>query len=519
MKPFKKKFEQETRCFLSRIVFSIFVCAAIAASFASDLEAASVSEGCRKFKLDNGFTVLLKEDYNAQVAAIQVWVKTGSANETEEEAGITHLIEHMIFKGTPTRKTGEIAAAIETSGGQINAYTSYDRTVYHVQIPSSSFDTALEVLLDAVQHSLFDPLELEREKEVVMEEYRRSLDSPRTRLSWSMMNLCFEKHPYGRPIIGYDSTIPSFNRADILKYMEKWYTPENMVLVAVGDFEAERASRRIESLIKDFPTRTGQRPTRPVEPVQTSLRNIVLRDDVQQVYLDMSWHIPSVTHEDMPAIDVLEMILGHGRTSRLYGHLKMEENLVHSIGAGAYAMEDPGLFSINATLNPGKLNSVLAAIFEEIARITLEPVNNAELSRAMAMAEADFVFAMEKISGQARTLAYFETMEGDMRKADEYLERLKGVTSGDIMRVARAYCRPENLSIGILAPKAEDITLTGQDLAQLFERASNVLSRESEEASVEGKKAVREVLPNGMTLIIKENHHLPVVSLAGAFLG
>ena len=176
-------------------------------------------------------TVILKQDNSAPVAAIQLWVKTGSANETAFEAGITHLIEHMIFKGTPTKKTGEIARIIETSGGRINAYTSFDRTVYYVEIDSAQFDKGVDVLLDAVQNSLFDPEELRREKEVVLEEYRRSLDIPENQLSWNLMALSFQKHPYGRPIIGTEETIRSFNRRMILDYINKWYTPENMVLV------------------------------------------------------------------------------------------------------------------------------------------------------------------------------------------------------------------------------------------------------------------------------------------------
>jgi len=151
------------------------------------LHAASVTQGAELHRLSNGFTVILKQNRSAPVAAIQLWVKTGSANETEEEAGITHLIEHMIFKGTPTKPTGEIARAIESAGGHINAYTSFDRTVYYVEIQSSRFETGLDVLLDAVQHSLFDPLELKREKEVVLEEYRRSLDIPERQLSWDVM--------------------------------------------------------------------------------------------------------------------------------------------------------------------------------------------------------------------------------------------------------------------------------------------------------------------------------------------
>ena len=392
---------------LRRLIAPIIVFLVLLATpLISEVYAASVTTGAHRFVLDNGFTIILKEDPSAPVAAIQVWVRTGSANETEEEAGITHLIEHMIFKGTPTKKTGEIAGTIEGSGGNINAYTSFDRTVYFVEIASSHFATGLDVLLDAVQHSLFDTVELEREKEVVLEEYRRSLDIPRRRLSWAVMDLCYKKHPYGRPIIGYESTIRSFDRKAILNYMDKWYTPDNMVLVAVGDFKTSQALKTIKSLVKDFPERSGQKPLRPQEPKQTALRKIIKKDRVQQVYLDMSWHIPSLTHPDIYPLDLLETILSHGKSSRLYGRLKMEANLVYSVSAGAYALSDPGLFSIDANLGPENLGKALEAIAGVIAEITRGPVPESELKKAKTIAEADFVFDMETMAGQASTHLY-----------------------------------------------------------------------------------------------------------------
>ena len=247
--------------------------------------------------MENGLTVILKEDHSAPVAAIQVWVMTGSAHETEEEAGITHVIEHMIFKGTPSRKMGEIAKTIEASGGNINAYTSFDRTVYYVEIPGSHFDTGLDVLLDAVQHSLFDETELAKEKEVVLEEYRRSLDIPENELGKAVMALSYKKHYYGRPIIGYEKTIRSIDRQAILKYMAKWYVPENMVLVAVGDFDSDSALQKVRSLVKDFPRESVSRFKSPVEPPQTALRKIVNKDRVKQVYMDLLWHIPSINEQ------------------------------------------------------------------------------------------------------------------------------------------------------------------------------------------------------------------------------
>ena len=481
--------------------------------------AMSVTEGAKRVILKNGLTVILKEDHSAPVAAVQVWVKTGSANETAEEAGLTHQIEHMIFKGTPTQNTGEIARTIETSGGRINAYTSFDRTVYYVEIDSARFDTALDVLLDTVQHSLFDAAELKKEKEVVLEEYRRSLDIPENQLSWAMMALCYQKHPYGRPIIGYEKTILSFDREMILKYMDKWYTPRNMVVVAVGDFEAAKALESIKKLVQNFPQRTGAEPSRPVEPAQTELRKTIKNARVQQVYLDLCWHIPAITHEDIYALDVLEVILGQGKTSRLYRGLKMEANLVYHVSAGAYALADPSLFSVDATLHPKNLDPVLAAMGKEIFTVTQTPVTPSELSKAKNQASAAFIFAMEDMAGQAKTLGFFQTMTGDMYNADAYLSKIKQVTAEDILRVSQAYLRPENLSIGLMAPEGEQINLEKDVVISLFKGAPyKAPSQEKMSTRIENATEMH-TLKNGMRVIIKENNRLPEVSILGAFLG
>jgi len=205
-----------------------------------------------------------------------------------------------------------------------------------------------------------------------------------------MMALCYQKHPYGRPIIGYEETIRSFNRPMILNYMDKWYTPENMVLVAVGDFQAPKALEAIQGLVKDFPQRTGATPSRAQEPPQTELRKTILNNRVQQVYLDLSWHIPSLTHKDATALDILEIILGQGRTSRLYHKLKMDANLVYQVSGGAYALADPGLFSVDATLHPDKLDLALAVMGKEISRLTHSTVSQSELGKAKTIAEAGF---------------------------------------------------------------------------------------------------------------------------------
>ena len=517
MKLFNKKNQRfsRSRCYAG----ILFVSSLILVGIVTGSNAASVTDGAKRFKLDNGFTVILKEDKSAPVAAIQVWVRTGSANETEEEAGITHFIEHMIFKGTPSKKTGEIARAIEDSGGHINAYTSFDRTVYFVEIASAQFATGVDVLLDAVQNSLFDKKELEREKEVVLEEYRRSLDIPERQLGRAIMELSYRKHPYRRPIIGYEKTIRSFDREAVLSYMDKWYTPGNMVLVAVGDFDTRKALETIKDLVRDFPQRAGKTPLRPEEPPQTALRKIIKKDRVQQVYLNMVWHIPSITHRDMYPLDILETILGHGKNSRLYRRLKMNASLVYNVSTGAYALADPGLFSLDATLSPDKLDSALKAIGKEISTITRQRVSGSELTRAKTIAEANFVFDMEDMAGQARTLTFFQTMTGDMYNADHYLSNLKKVTADDVARVAEKYFRPENLSIGVMAPEGVEIALDKSVITSQFTETDQTHLSKGVEDSKGEKDTVMVVLPNGMRLIIKENHRLPEVSIVGVFLG
>jgi len=289
--------------------------------------AARITDGVTRHRLQNGLTVLLKEDNSAPVVSIQIWVKAGSANETELEAGITHFIEHMIFKGTKKRGPGEIARAIEAAGGSINAYTSYDRTVYYVEMPREAALLGLDILLDAVQNATFEPGEIQREKEVVLEELRRSLDSPWRRLGLEHNWLSYQGHPYSRPIIGFQHTIENFNRKMILNYVNKWYCPENMVLVAVGDFDREAFLKEIMRLTKDFPKRgAGRAFKKVINPHQSFLRRLLLPESVEQLYLEVSWHIPPARHRHIPALDVLEVILGGGKSSRLPKRLKMDSN-------------------------------------------------------------------------------------------------------------------------------------------------------------------------------------------------
>jgi zinc protease len=479
--------------------------------------AAPIAQGVERLRLKNGITLLVKENRSSPVASLQVWLKSGSADEYEKEAGITHFIEHMIFKGTPARASGEIARAVEESGGSINAYTSLDRTVYFVEIASSRFRVAIEVLMDALKNSLFDPQELEREREVILEEYRRSLDMPMRKFHWALMELSYKRHPYRRPVIGYESTIRSIKREDILSYVERRYLPENIVIVALGDFDSKEIVKVLKREAEAFPPR-GKIPsaaTRLPEPEQDGIRTVVMSEDVQHASISLSWRTPSIHHPDTPALDLAAVILADGRTSRLEARLRMKERLVHSVDADTSSFADDGLFSIGASLDEENLQRVLEAISQEVLRLVSEPVTEQELARAKALLEAAFLKEMDTMGGRARTFGFFETIYGDVSAIDRYLAEIRCTRPEDIMRAASLYLRPERLSAGLMRPKGSKAELSEAVLARLFStRNSAEGDRKANAAS-----GARLVLPNGVRVVVRENKELPLVSMTGCLLG
>lgn len=459
-----------------------------------------------KTTLDNGLKVVIEEDHSAPVVAVQLWVGVGSGDEEDDEAGISHVIEHMLFKGTKRRGVGEIAKEIEGVGGVINAFTSYDQTVYHITIARRFFDRALDVLSDAAMNSIFDPEELKKEIKVILQELKRGEDSPSNRLYKEITSLAFRVHPYRRPVIGYDKTLKGLTRKKVLDFYRKWYVPSNMTLVIVGDVDRKEVLKKVKEAFGGFDGRPLPPRVRAVEPPQKELRVRIITHDVKEAKLELAFHIPSLTHPDVYAIDILAAILGEGKSSRLFRKVKEEKGLVRDIATYSMTPKDPGLFFISADLDADKVEEALEAILGEVERIRKEGVEEKELQRAKIKVEADFVYERETFPGRARKWGYFETIAGDVRFEERYLEGIKGVTSEDVKRVARQYLRVKNLSIALLLPEGRGV-IGVEGLKRLALRS----------LQEEGIKRV--VLRNGITLIVKENHANPTVSVYTVFLG
>jgi len=484
-------------------------------------EAALLAPHLYKKTLDNGLTLLVKEVPGAKVATVQIWVKAGSAFEEPDEAGITHLIEHMIFKGTPTRGPGELAEAVEGVGGQINAYTSYDYTVYHATLSARHWATAMEVLTDAVLHSSFDPEELEREKKVVLEELYMRRDRPTTKLFEQLMAEAYTTHPYRKPIIGTEKSVSSFSRDDILRYMAKHYQANNLTVVVVGDVAYEEVRDKVVTLMGALPDGNGTTPALPQEPPQNESRLFTVKDDVQQSYLALAFPVPAFKDADAPALDVLSMILGQGQSSRLYYQLRDKQGLVYRIDATAFTPRDPGLLEITATLDAGKGMQALDAALEETFKLKYVMVTEDELERAKRNLESDFVFNLERMEGQARTLGSFEFLTGDPRETD-YLATVRAVTREDILRVAKKYLTRNHVTAGFLVSTTTAIDTDLDHFRTLIANADEAASHAAPPSLVADaflSNLHRFVLPNGIKLLVRENPAVPTVAIRVVFPG
>ena len=468
----------------------------------------------RRFTMENGLKVILRENRTSPVVALQIWAKVGSADERDEEAGMCHFIEHMIFKGTEKRKVREMAREIESLGGYINAYTAYDQTVYHIAIASRYADTALDILADAVQHSTFDPLELEKEREVILEEIRMGKDNPSSRLFNQTMATLFQNHPYRRPIIGFDKTVKSIARDQMVSFFKKWYAPNRMVFIGVGDFNLNDMEDKVKKTFKEFVPSSESLPQRIEEPRQIGVRSVVSHGNFRETYLQIAFPIPSATSEDTPGLDLLSHILGRGETSRLVQKIKLEKGLVNSISASSFTPKDPGLFIIGATLPAENVEKASEAILKEVSRLGKEGVTAEELHRIKVNIESDLIYDRQTVQGEARKIGYYEIIAGDVQFEKEYMRRIRLLRSEDIQKIVEKYFKNSQLVISLLVPLEKAGLFKNLSFNSIVEKAR------FDESLLEKKPLVsKTVLDNGIRLIVKENRSIPIVSMQASFLG
>ncbi|MEK7782230.1 MAG: pitrilysin family protein [Verrucomicrobiota bacterium] len=427
---------------------------------------------------------------------------TGSIHEGRWlGAGLSHVLEHMLFKGTTTRPGSRIDQEVQEAGGYMNAYTSFDRTVYHIDVPNTGARVAIDILCDIMQNAALPPDELAKELDVIRREMDMGQDDPGRRSGRRLFETAYTKSPYRNTVIGYLDIFNELKPEDIRGYYTERYAPNNVFYVVTGDVKHDDAVAQIREAYAKTKSRALPPMVLPAEPRQTAAREILEEAPIELGHVHIAWHIPDVRHPDVPILDVLAVLLGSGRSSRFYQEVREKQGLVHYADAWTYNPGNPGLFGISAMVDADKFTAARDALFVELDKLKNAPVTDAELQKAVKQFVSATLSARKTMQGQAQDLGGNWLSTGDLNFSQRYLAAVQRITPADLQRVARHYLTPENRTLYALlpegaTPKTSAITETNTDHAiQKF------------------------TLPNGLKLLIKEDHRLPFVEFRAVFQG
>src|SRR5712672_1742771 len=489
-----------------------FAALVIAIMFSSaNLKAASVEDSsviafppstAQKWVLPNGLTIIVQEDRSAPVASVQAWCATGSIDEDQHlGAGLSHILEHMLFKGTKTQSANQIAQSIQDVGGYINAYTSFDRTVFWIDVPKDGVGTALKMLSDAMMNSALPPDEYKKEQEVIRREFAMGLDDPDRMVSLLLFATAYQRHPYRFPVIGELEIYNQLMQEQVMQYYKTRYVPNNLTFVVVGDVNGEKVQQQLSDLFNAYPEKSLKPVFIPSEPPQLGRREVHKEFATELTHFSMAWHIPEVTSPDVPALDLLSTILGDGRSSRLYRRVREEAGLAFSISAFSYTPGDPGLFGIDATLEPKKREAAEQLALQILDEVKQTGVTADELEKAKKITLSQHLGALTTMRGQASDIGSNWLLTRDLNFSREYLDAIQKVTLDDVKRVATQYLTENNLTVVSLNPKGS--------LAAKTESAKATAAAEIQKFD----------LPNGLRLLVREDPRLPLVGMGAVFRG
>jgi len=409
-------------------------------------------------------------------------------------SGLSHYLEHMLFKGTEKRKGREISENVQSAGGYINAYTTFDRTVYYIDIPSENVDVALDVLSDSVFRSSLPQEEVEKEKGVILREIDMGEDDPDHKLSRALFETSFREHPYRYPIIGYRDLFSQVTREDLVEYYQSRYAPNNAVLVVTGDFEMSEMKQKVERDFGTVPRKSLPSAYIPLEPVQLAERAQHLYEDVQITRVGIGFQTPGLTHPDTPVLDALSIVLGHGNSSMLSAHLREGLKVVHAVDASNWTPGSVGVFYLAIVCDPDKRDAAIDALHAYLQGLTVADFGVERVEKAVRQLIVSEINARKTVSGQASKLGAAEVVIGDVGYAENYLRKVSEVTPSDLLRVLKQWLCKEQLTTVSLNPKEAETS----DLKIVEKPSSNLEFKEIRQE-------------NGSALLLRENGRLPNV--------
>ena len=468
--------------------------------------------------LPNGLTVLVKEVRSAPVVSFSVWYRVGSRNEHTGITGVSHLLEHMLFKGTRQLRLGEIARTLFLNGASFNASTYYDWTNYYATIAADRLELAMRIEADRMVNSRIDKADLDAEMTVVRSELEGGENNPGRLLWQAVVSTAIQAHPYHWPVIGWRSDVENVPRDAIHQYYRTHYGPGNAVAVVVGDVTAADALRLVRQHFGPIKPLPKPLEVYTVEPPQRGERRVAIRRSGSLPMALIAWKAPAALHPDTYALDVLAGVLGEGRTSRLYQAL-VEKGVASRVDAGSPSLRDPFLFYVSATARPGvSVERLETALLEEVERVTATPITDEELTRAQRRAEADFVFQTNSVTAQARQLGYW-AMIGDWRYLTTYLDRIRALTAADIQAVAGRTFTIDTRTVGQFVPSdgGGSAPPPPREASARVDRPTRgdrpIPLPRPPAAKAPSRQVSRFMLPNGISVIVQESRATPTFAL------
>jgi zinc protease len=481
------------------------------------------TEGVVREVLPNGLTLLVQPDHSAPVVSVVTHVKAGFFDEPDRWTGISHVLEHMFFKGTARRGVGAIARETKAAGGYLNAGTGYDHTSYFTVLPASGLAAALDIQSDALRNSVIDPGELARELQVIIQEAKRKRDTPGAVAHETLHEVMFDHHRIRRWRIGMEDQLARLTRDDLWSYYRSRYVPERTIVAITGSLDADHALELARSAYGDWPAASGSVDPSPEEAPRREVRARTLRGDVTHAELVLGWRAVPPLHEDAPALDLAAAVLGLGRGSWLYRSLR-EEGIVTSVSAHNYSPTELGVFSIGADLEPAKVPMAIERVAESISRLTLLGPSVDELERARTLLLARWARRLESMEGKGSALAAAEALT-DVSFLDREYEALESVGPEDVLAAAQKYLQPDNVSAVAYLPEDEGAELTAPALERAF--AVTALRRPSAQPALSPRRVparrsntsgrseagvMHTALP-GADLLVRRKTGVPLVTL------
>ena len=450
----------------------------------------------------NGLTVILLEDHSAPVVSAQAWCQAGSIHEGDwMGAGLSHVLEHMLFKGTHKRGKGKIDQEVQEAGGYMNAYTSFDRTVYYINAPSSGTEVAVDILCDIMQNASLPEEELTSELDVIRREMDMNQDDPGRRSARGLFETAYQYSPYRYTVIGYPDVFNRITREDVFDYYRRMYVPSNQFFVVVGDIDTKNILSQFSSCYANATFQPLAPIYIPEEPKQLSARIHAEEAPIELGHAHFSWHIPDIRHSDLPALEALAIVLGGGRSSRLHQQLREKQALVHAIDAWTYNPGKPGLIGISAVFDGPRYPEVLKAVENQIMTLIEDGIQAQDLEKAIKQFKASTLSSQKTMQGQAQDLGSSWMAARDLGFSSHFLEQMQQLKPEDLVRVAQQYLGTETQTVYALLPP---------DTAA---KAPHIKTR-SDEHPVETWQSAE-----GMRVLFKRDHRLPFVELRSVFFG